>query len=162
MTKMKRITGIAALVILFAPLWVQATDVSFTDLQGREQKLSDYTGKWVVVNYWATWCPPCLDEIPDLVDFHERHKDSDAVVLGFNMEEINRKQLARFVDENFVSYPVIPMDDDTPLLGSVPGLPTTYLVGPDGKIVARKVGPVSADGIEAYINKSMAESKSGQ
>ena len=58
------------------------------DLSGKMRSLEDYRGKWVIVNYWATWCPPCQEEIPDLVDFHDSHKDTDAVVLGVNFEDI--------------------------------------------------------------------------
>lgn len=149
-----RITATLSLVmVLLTPGWVWAVDISFQDLEGKEQRLSDFSGKWVVVNYWATWCPPCLEEIPDLVHFHEDHKDKDAVVLGFNMEDIKREQLVQFVDDNFVTYPIIPMDGDVELVGSVPGLPTTYIIGPDGNIMARKVGSVSAEGIEAFIAK---------
>ncbi len=81
------------LLLLFAPA-VFAVNLPYTDLEGQSANLSDYRGRWVVANYWATWCPPCREEIPDLVLFHDQHKDRDAVVIGFNMEEnLPRQQL---------------------------------------------------------------------
>ncbi|HEY9147539.1 MAG TPA: TlpA disulfide reductase family protein, partial [Gammaproteobacteria bacterium] len=79
-----------ALLISLSSLSVQASqpEFSFVDINGEAVDFKAYRGKWVVVNYWATWCPPCLEEIPELVHFHEEHKDNKAVVVGFNMEEM--------------------------------------------------------------------------
>ncbi len=131
----------------------QAQEFSLTDLEGRRHALSDYRGKWVVVNYWATWCPPCLEEIPELIFFHENHKESDAVVLGVSMEEIAPRRLAAFADDQMISYPVLPIEAGTPLVGTVPGLPTTYLIDPEGRVVARRVGGVTAEAIESVMAK---------
>jgi len=138
----------------FFALSAQAEPAEFTllDVQGVKHNLSDYRGKWVVVNYWATWCPPCLTEIPELVDFHEERKDKDAVVLGVNFENISLNALKQFSEEYFMSFPVLrstPGPDSA--LGPIPGLPTTYLVSPEGEVVARQVGPVTAELIAAFI-----------
>jgi len=132
--------------------WAAPPSLEMRDLDGDLHRLSDYRGKWVVVNYWATWCPPCLDELPELGDFHERHKDRDAVVLGVNMEEIDRDELARFVDEQFITFPIFPGNMGMETVGPVPGLPTTFLVGPDGRRVARRLGGVTAGQLEEYID----------
>ena len=152
---MKKMKSFTLLLLLgMASLAVQAADADiYTDLQGNPIDLNDYRGKWVVVNYWATWCPPCLEEIPELVHFHDTHKDSDAVVVGINMEKMDRPSLASFVDENMMSYPVVPMSDDMPMLGSIPGLPTTYLLDPEGRTAAMQVGQVTEEMIEAFMAK---------
>ena len=132
----------------------ETTDFEMRDLQGNKHRLVDYRGKWVVVNYWATWCPPCIEEIAELELFHTAHKDTDAVVLGVNMEDISIERLKRFVDEQFISYPILrsKLRVRTPL-GPVTGLPTTYLVSPQGKTVARRVGPVTVAVLEAYLGR---------
>lgn len=148
-----------AVAALLAVGPVRAVDFTMTDLQGEELRLSDYRGKWVVVNYWATWCPPCLEEIPELVQFHEDHKDDDAVVIGVNSEDIDIERLRRFVDEFFITYPVVPdrPRHETPL-GPLPGLPVTYVVSPGGEVVARQVGGVTGEMIESFIRRWEASS----
>ncbi len=144
----------------FFALSAQAETAEFTllDVQGVKHNLSDYRGKWVVVNYWATWCPPCLTEIPELVDFHEDRKDKDAVVLGVNFEDISHNALKQFSEEYFMNFPVLrskPGPDSA--LGPIPGLPTTYLVSPEGEVVARQVGPVTAELIAEFIAQQTAQ-----
>jgi peroxiredoxin len=138
---------------LFVTLPVVAEKVDFTlqDLDGKSVSLSDYRGKWVIVNYWATWCPPCLEEIPDLVDLYEDNRDT-IVVLGIAFEEVNKEYLKEFVDSHMISYPImntepIPVTE----LGPVLGLPTSYIISPDGERVARQEGPVTREAIEKYI-----------
>ncbi len=137
---------------------IQATaasgvDFSYPDLDGKMHKLSDYRGKWVVVNYWATWCPPCLEELPELEVFHNSHKDRDALVLGLNMEDIELDKLRAFVRERFLSYPVLRAGSSPEeVLGEIPGLPTTFLVTPDGKVVARQIGYIDGKSIESFIS----------
>ena len=144
--------------LLSGPVQAEPVDFTLLDMEDKEQKLSDYRGKWVVVNYWATWCPPCLTEIPELVNFHEDHKDKDAVVLGVNFEDIGLKGLQRFSEEYFMNYPVLrTKPGPSSALGPIPGLPTTYLISPEGEIVARQVGPVTEKSITDYINQLATE-----
>ncbi|WP_456373081.1 TlpA disulfide reductase family protein [Thiolapillus sp.] len=135
------------------PVVAEEVDFSYPGIDGKLYKLSDYRGKWVLVNYWATWCPPCLEELPELEIFHDNHKDKDAVVLGLNMEDIGADRLRAFVEEQFLSFPIL-MAGSRPkeMLGSVPGLPTSFLVSPEGKVVARQVGPVDGKSIETFMN----------
>jgi thiol-disulfide isomerase/thioredoxin len=151
-------------VLLFAAALLAASafaaeQVEFTlpDLDGKPVSVSDYRGKWVIVNFWATWCPPCLEEIPDFVELYEENRDS-IMVLGVNYEEVNEEYLREFVDSHMMSYPVMRMDPlpVTPL-GPVLGLPTTYIISPQGERVARQEGPVTRETIEKYIARKEAE-----
>ena len=133
---------------------VLAADASWKDLNGKTVNLSDYRGKWVVVNYWATWCPPCREEIPELVKFHEAHKDKDAVVLGVNAEKPDIPKLKDFVDTYFISYPILLGNSGLDsAMGPIPALPTTFLVTPEGNVIARNVGQVTGEMIEAFIKQ---------
>jgi peroxiredoxin len=128
-------------------------DFELPGLDGKTHRLSDYRGKWVLVNYWATWCPPCREELPELEVFHANHKDKDAVVIGVAMERIKKARLKAFVDEQFISYPILMMNPAASTeLGRVPGLPTSYLINPQGELTARQVGPVTVQDLEAFIN----------
>lgn len=138
----------------------EPVDFTLPDLEGKERSLSEFRGKWVIVNYWATWCPPCLEEIPDLVDFHEEHKDVDAVVIGVNFEEIDIEYLKSFSEDLLISYPVLQSSSDpvTPL-GSVTGLPTTYIISPEGEVMARQQGSVTRRTLEKYIKRKQEQAQ---
>ena len=144
-----------AALLLGGAVQADPVDFSLPDIEGKARTLSEFRGKWVVVNYWATWCPPCLEEIPDLIAFHDRHQDKDAVVIGINFEDIPPAQLRAFVDEHFISYPVLRNGDMAPPTErlAVAGLPTTYIISPEGVPVARQVGTISAEALEKFIEK---------
>lgn len=150
------------LLLLFAllcsqQLWANPVDLALTDMVGKQFKISDYRGKWVVLNYWATWCPPCLEEIPELVNFHDAHKDSNAVVIGIDMEMLKPEFLAQFVEDNFMSYPIVPMTESMPMFDNVDNFPTTYLIDPDGIAVVKHVGAVTGEALEQFIESYVPE-----
>jgi peroxiredoxin len=146
---------IAAAVLLLGMMTAraeQAPDFTLPDLNGKLHSLSDYRGKWVLVNYWATWCPPCREELPELEVFYSNNQDK-AVVLGVNMEDIDEARLRDFVEEQFLSFPILQGDRVAAgVLGPVQGLPTSYLISPQGEVVASQVGPVTAAGIQRFID----------
>lgn len=149
---MKRIVFV--IFMLLNTPQIYAVDMTLTDLDGKESRISDYLGKWVVVNYWATWCPPCREEMPELQAFHDKHADTDGVVLGVNTEVINPQQVQEFLDDFFISYPNFisgPVSETA--LGRVPGLPTTFLISPEGSVEARQIGGVTREMIENFIKK---------
>ncbi len=143
----------SALMLLIAlPFAAQALDMPLTAVDGSQTNLKHYRGKWVVVNYWATWCPPCIVEMPELQSFHDEHADKDALVVGINSELISQRQLQEFLEDYFISYPnFVSRPGQQSQLGLIPVLPTTFMVSPDGKVVARQVGPVTHEMIEQFI-----------
>ena len=88
---------IILILCLPIPVFAGQPDFALPDLDGKIHRLSDYRGKWVVVNYWATWCPPCLEEIPELEDFYSEHHKRDAIVVGINYEDSDPAYLKSFV-----------------------------------------------------------------
>jgi thiol-disulfide isomerase/thioredoxin len=133
------------------PLAAEPVDYTLEGLDGKPVSLADFRGKWVIVNYWATWCPPCLEEIPDLVQLYEDNRDT-LVVVGVDFEEVNTEYLREFVDSHFMTYPVV-RSEPLPVtpLGPVLGLPTTYIISPEGERIARQEGPVTREAIESYL-----------
>lgn len=166
MSQYTKLYGALALLCLLVAGGVRAeaeseepVDFTLPDVSGKPLSLSEFRGKWVVVNYWATWCPPCLEEIPDLVAFHERHRDKDAVVVGVNFEEIPAQQLQAFVDEYFITYPILRNETMRPPNErlTVGGLPTTYIISPEGVPVARQIGSITGAAIEKFIEQEVRD-----
>lgn len=124
---------------------------------GQDFDLAAHRGKWVVVNFWATWCNPCLKEIPDL-DAMDKARE-DVIVIGLAYEEIERADMEAFLKDHPMSYPIAlidvynpPADFDTPR-----GLPMTYLIAPDGKVAARHLGPVTSEQLSSEIEAAAAK-----
>ncbi len=120
---------------------------------GKTFDLSQHRGRWVVINYWATWCGPCLKEIPDLDAFDKSREDVDVVGLAY--EEIERADMEAFLKDHPMSYPIAvldvykpPADFETPR-----GLPTTYLIAPDGKVAKHFVGPITSEDLLKAMNQ---------
>ena len=147
-------------LVLFAPLtWAvyeteEPVDFSLQQLGGGEVSLSDYLGQWVVVNYWATWCTPCLKEIPDLSELHQER--SDLTVLGLAFEDLEDSDFDEFLEDFEVSYPILKVDVYQPPepFGAPRALPTTIILDKQGRAVKAFLGPVTREAIEGFIDSN--------
>ncbi|MDS4043136.1 MAG: TlpA disulfide reductase family protein [Candidatus Competibacter sp.] len=130
----------------------QGLDFTLPDLDNRPVRLADFRGKWVVVNFWATWCPPCLLEMPELQVFHEAHGNR-AAVIGINMEDLAPTAIRSFAARLAVTFPIV-LSGGKPVSGfDLKGLPTTFLVSPAGKLADTHLGTVTA----AMLAERLAE-----
>lgn len=130
-----------------------------TTYDGKPYRLADHRGKWVVVNFWATWCEPCKKEIPDFNKMDAQRDDVEFIGLAY--EEIERADMDAFLKVIPINYPMAildvyspPADFDTPV-----GLPLTYVIAPDGKVASKFLGPVSLADLEKVITTPGETSK---
>jgi thiol-disulfide isomerase/thioredoxin len=141
---------LAGAVPVHAAMPAQPT-LKVSTLDGKPFDLAAHRGQWVIVNFWATWCVPCIKEMPDISQFVSRHANVQAIGLAY--EDSDKADIQAFLAKHPVSYPIAqvtlddaPQDFDTPR-----GLPTTYLIAPDGRVAKRFVGPVTEQSLGAAI-----------
>ena len=135
-----------------------APNFSLKDADGRTVQLSDYRGKVVLLNFWATWCGPCRLEIPWFIEFERKHKDRGFAVVGVSMDD-GWSEIRPFLSENRVNYRVVLGDDAVAqLYGGVENLPTTFVIDREGKIVSQHIGLVSKPKYEAELEELLGTS----
>jgi len=118
----------------------QAPDFALRDIEGNILRLSDLRGKVVIVNFWATWCPPCRAEMPSMQRAWETLEEEGIVLLGVNVGE-DEDTIFLFTANYPVEFPLL-LDQDSAVIGAWPvrGLPTTFVVDPQGRLVYRAIG----------------------
>ena len=152
------------LITLLSSNAYASLDVLLKSINDSQHKISEYIGhgKWVVLNIWGTRCPPCLEEMPELVRFHDEHKDTDGIVLGIAIDfpsygYANKKEVIAFAEDYLIDFPILLSDasiTEKTGLGRLQGLPTTYLFNPDGHVVGMQVGGISKKILEDFIEKN--------
>lgn len=133
----------------------RAPSFELTTLDGEKISSDDLKGKKVLLNFWATWCPPCKEEMPDMQNLYEEYKDEDVAVVGVNVTstEKNREDVEKFVKEYQLTFPIL-MDE----LGEVThqfeilSFPTTYFIDSDGVIRSKVIGALSKEKMYAEMN----------
>lgn len=140
-----------------------ATDFELRDQYGNIQRLSDYRGKVVFLNFWATWCPPCRAEMPDIEKLYEKYSadpDSDVVIMGVAFpnygSEGSEREITQFLEENGYFYPVV-MDTTGDLIHEyyITAYPTTYMIDADGNIYGYATGSLTEDIMEDIIQQTI-------
>jgi thiol-disulfide isomerase/thioredoxin len=149
-----------------------APEVSFKDLDGKDVTLASYKGKVVILNFWATWCDPCREEIPWFIEFQQKYADKGFTLLGVAMDEEGKPVVQPFVQTtpfnvnghpNTMNYPIVIGNDDIAAkFGGLLGLPTTIVISRDGKIQKKYIGSVDKAALEKDIQALLNAPQTGE
>jgi thiol-disulfide isomerase/thioredoxin len=132
-------------------------EIELAGLDGAAIRLGDAKGRVVLVNFWATWCAPCREEIPDFNDLYAAYRDQGFEIVAISMDDEGEEVVRPFVDENGMRYPVaIGTDDVAEAFGGVVGFPTTFLVDRQGKVVDSWVGVIPRRILEEKLQALIA------
>jgi peroxiredoxin len=140
----------------------QAPDFRLTDINGKTISLSDYKGKVLFLNFWATWCPPCRAEIPDFVEAYGQEKAKGLEILGISLDSKGKDAIVAFVEKYKINYPIVleTRQATEQLIGDYqPGqfIPTTIVIDKRGRIRDKKVGQMDKETILKYFQQLAAE-----
>jgi peroxiredoxin len=120
-----------------------APDFSLPLLDGRKTRLSDYTGQVVLLNIWATWCPPCLSEMPSMEKLYQKFKDEDFQILAVSIDTMGADVVAPFIKNHNLSFPVLIDSKGTiTRLYRTTGVPESFIINKNGVVVQKIVGPI--------------------
>lgn len=130
----------------------KAMDFKLKDLNGKEVSLSNYKGKKVFLNFWATWCPPCKAEMPEMEKLYQETKDSDLVILAVNLDE-DKDTVQKFINSNKYNFPVL-LDTGNIVASQyeVVSIPTSFFIDKEGNIVDKHIGAMTIEDMKNYIN----------
>jgi len=133
---------------------VPAPDFTVKDLQGNALSLADYKGKVLVLNFWATWCGPCRDEIPDFIEAYKENKDRGLEILGLSVDRLSPDKLLAFVSKAGINYPIA-LADEAIIEAYEPGayIPATIVVDGKGVIRFRQVGQIDKAALVKLFNE---------
>lgn len=128
-------------------------DWSLKDLNGATVTSAEYKGKVVLVNFWATWCPPCVAEIPGFIKVQEEYRARGLTILGFSMDEGDPQVVRDFVKNNGINYPILMGNAGVATaFGGVNGIPASFLIDQDGNIALHHTGLLTADALRKAVD----------
>ncbi len=135
-----------------------APDFALQSVDGNTVHLSDFRGKAVLLNFWATWCSPCKIEMPWFVELQKQYGPEGLQVVGVAMDDASKEDIAKFAKDMGVNYPIlIGKESVGDAYGGVQFLPTTYFIGRDGKVVGHEFGLKSRSEFEDNIKKALSQ-----
>jgi cytochrome c biogenesis protein CcmG/thiol:disulfide interchange protein DsbE len=137
----------------------QMPQIALSDLQGRPWTLSEHRGNVVVVNFWATWCPPCRMETPDLVQVANEYSGKGVSIVGISMDDDPHSAAPPFVARYKIPYPVLAPDASFALGNSIESLPTTLLIDRSGRLARAYTSMITADVLRADLDRLLAENE---
>jgi len=151
-------TGMLLVLVAADPIGQSVPELTLLTVKGDTVRLGDLKGKVVIVDFWATWCPPCRAEMPFFNELYKTYRDSNVVVLGVNLDE-PRDRVVAFLGKLGIEYPVAlgRSDREGKAFGGILGLPTTFVVDAQGIIRARAVGYHPREYFEGWIKKLLRE-----
>lgn len=127
-------------------------DFKLEDLNGNMVSLSDYKGKKVYINFWATWCPPCKAEMPDIEKLYQETKDSDLVILAVNVGE-DKNTVQKFIKDNGYNFPILlDVTGEVSQKYQVTGIPTSYFIDTEGYLDDGASGPIPLESMKNFVN----------
>jgi cytochrome c biogenesis protein CcmG/thiol:disulfide interchange protein DsbE len=135
-----------------------APDFQINDLEGKTHTLKDYRGKILLINFWATWCPPCRAEIPDFIEVYSAEKDKGLAILGISVDDLPASELLNFVRRFKINYPVALATSEI-INQFQPGefIPTTIFIDKNGRIRHKHVGLLDKKTLLTYLNQLRSE-----
>lgn len=140
-----------------------APDFALPDLDGATVRRANFQGKVLLVNFWATWCHPCLIEIPWFLEFQKQYGPQGFEVVGISLDEEKPAVVKKFVEEHDMTFTVVMGDDNTAdLFGGIIGLPTTFLVDREGKFYSMHRGLVSRNSVEEELRALLGMGETNQ
>lgn len=145
---------VVAVLLMLASWCAAAAPLELTDVDGVRHSLASHRGKWVVLNVWATWCAPCLHEMPELEAL--ARSNNEVVVLGLAADEQDARVVRAFAQRLHVTYPVIAANREALRQLAIRAYPTTLIYDREGKQVALKEGKISRQEIDAVIGRKPA------
>lgn len=138
----------------------RVADLTFPELSGASWRLSDHRGEVVLINYWASWCAPCRQETPGLIDMARDYRYKGLSIVGVSMDEGGKSAVEAFLREYHLPYPVLMPDLASPSAPAIDALPTTVLVDRSGRVAKSYVGAVQESVFRADVDRLLAEQPS--